>query len=101
MVFRDMAADGTVRITGALPQGGAQGDQGPPGPPGPRFEAVYSFNVASTIWVCVHNQGPAAVIVETYNTDDEQMFGDVKVLDEDTIQISWYFPMTGTARVHT
>jgi len=83
--------------------GGRQGPQGPPGEPGLDAAGTYyeEFNFASplTVWTCVHNQGSYAINVDTIDFSGDQIEGEVIFVDLNTIEIHWYYPTAGQARV--
>lgn len=91
-------------ITGGGPVGpvGPQGDQGPIGPQGPPAEIYYQeFNFASaeTTWTVVHNVGSFGLSVETFDTNGDPIEGLVRYVDQNTIEIDWYYPTAGVARL--
>lgn len=76
--------------------------EGPPGEPGPAgsdFYQEYSFASPSTTWTCVHGQNTLGMNVETIDANGDPIEGLVRYLDLDTIEVDWYYPTTGTARV--
>ena len=84
--------------------GGRQGLQGPPGEPGLDGAGAYyvEFNFATpeTIWTCVHNQDTFALSVETVDLYGDPIEGEIHYLPGgNTIEIHWYYPTSGTARV--
>lgn len=87
---------------------GKPGPAGPatPGPPGPQglpgagsYEAVYSFAQPSTLWVIEHNLGSYAVDVQTFDGNGEPLEANVRFPDENHLEIDWYFPTSGLARL--
>lgn len=81
------------------------GAPGPPGPPGPAgsIDNLYyeEFNVAtpSETWLFAHNQNTYAISVETFDTGNQSIEGDVVYLDANNIQVNWYYPTAGVARL--
>lgn len=94
-----------VVITPGGPPGtpGTSGPQGPPGPPGQDSAGAYfeTFNFAtpSQVWTIVHNKNSYALNVETVDTSGELIEGNVQFVDLNTIEIDWYYPTAGMARV--
>lgn len=108
------AASGTlVPVAGAPgPRGlvGPQGDQGPQGvvgvqgPPGHdgagSYVQIYGFASPQTTWTIVHNRESMAVNVETFDVNGELIEGYVRYLPGGmVIEIDWYYPTAGEARL--
>lgn len=102
--------DGTAWQDSEGPPGpeGPMGPQGPEGPQGPQgdpgqdtssFYADFGFATPSTLWNIAHNQNSYAVHVETLDSGGNPIEGNVRYVDLNTIQIDWYFPTAGTARL--
>lgn len=71
---------------------------GPPGPPG--LSLSFSFAVPSTLWRIRHDLA-ARVMTEAYDTNGHEIEGNVRYVDDNTVEIDWYYPTAGTARVFT
>lgn len=91
---------------------GPQGEQGPPGPPGSEgpqgtpgidgpgvYYQEFNFAAPSPVWTVVHNRNSLALNVETVDAGGEPIEGNVRFLDVNTIEIDWFYPMAGTARL--
>lgn len=82
---------------------GEPGPQGPPGPPGADGAGAYyeEFGFATPIqlWTIVHNRDSFGLHVETVDTNGDLIEGVVDFVDTNTIEIHWYYPTAGTARV--
>lgn len=99
--------DGTVDEDGQLiltTHGGSEivagNVVGPEGPPGEGAESkTFSFPTPSTMWVCEHEFNRLPVDVTTFDNNGDQIMGDVSYLNTNTVQISWYYPVSGTAMV--
>lgn len=63
------------------------------------YEATFNFATATDAWVVAHNQNTYALSVETFDNNDQPIDGNVRYLDPNTVQIEYYIPMTGYARV--
>lgn len=59
----------------------------------------FSFASAVSTWTCAHNLGRSVVDVTTVDTTGVQIYGDVTFPNNNTVQISWYAPQSGTAIV--
>lgn len=62
-------------------------------------EQTFSFASALSVWSCVHNLGEWSVDVETKDGTGAEVFGDLDFVSANQVDIHWYSPMTGTARV--
>lgn len=97
----DVTQDVVVLTAGGPP--GPPGSPGPPGPPGTPGPGAYvqEFGFASpnTLWTIVHNQNSLALNVEVVDSNGDPLEGNVRFVDVNTIQIDWYYPTAGTARV--
>lgn len=92
-----------------ITSGGPPGRTGEPGPPGPPGEAgldgpgayyqEFSFASPLTTWTLVHNQDSLGLNVETVDTNGEPVEGHVRFVDPNTIEVDWYYPTAGAARV--
>lgn len=82
---------------------GVQGEPGPQGQPGLDGAGAYyeEFGFASpaTTWTVVHNQGTFALSVETVDLNGDPLEGYVRYVDINTIEVDWYYPTAGAARV--
>lgn len=79
---------------------GDQGLQGLPGQDGPgTYYQEFGFAIPSTTWTVVHNRNSFGLNVETVDTSGEPVVGDVRFVDANTIEIDWYWPMAGAARL--
>ena len=89
-----------VPIAGADGQNGQDGQDGQDGTPGAgSFLGEYSFAVASNKWEINHGLGTYALVVYTFDHQGAEVEGQVVYVDEDHIEVHWYYPMTGFARV--
>lgn len=85
--------------------GGPPGPQGPPGPAGQAGPAgsdyyqEFGFATPATTWTVVHNQNTFGLGVETVDTNGESIEGSVRYVTPNTIEIDWYYPTAGTARL--
>lgn len=82
---------------------GIQGPQGPPGLPGSGGNQVANFNFAipNTMWTITHNLGTKDIQVELFETDGiTEKEGEVLYTDNNTIEVIWYYPETGLARLY-
>lgn len=82
---------------------GPQGLQGPQGPAGSGTgggSAIVEQGFASpaTEWVITHTLG-VRPIVETFDQNNHQIFGDVQTPDTATVIVSFFLPFAGTARL--
>lgn len=102
----------TLEVTGRIgPRGlpgepgpagpaGPAGDPGPMGPPGPAGISSgffkYDQPIASAQWVFTHDlpYPPAITVIDSAGS---QLFGDVKYIDDQNIQITFGFPVAGYA----
>lgn len=85
---------------------GPEGDPGPQGPEGPAgadgagsYYEEFSYASPSTLWTIVHNRGSFGLNVETVDTNGDLIEGVVDFVDTNTIEVHWYYPTAGTARV--
>jgi hypothetical protein len=87
----------------AGPEGpqGPQGIQGPAGEDGTyaQFSQVYSFASPSTMWTIEHGQNKYSLSVVVVDTLGDVIDAEVDYPDLNTITVSFYYPMTGAARV--
>lgn len=104
-VVMDDGTQDVVVITAGGPRGekGDQGNQGEPGPPGPPgdggYYTSYNFAVPNQVWTIIHNQATYGLTVETFDQSGEPIEGAVRYVDLNTIEVGWYYPMAGEARV--
>jgi hypothetical protein len=92
-----ISSDGPAGPTGPM---GPQGLQGEPGLAGPGALLLeYSFATPSTTWLISHGLGTYALSVELFDTSNEPIEGYVRPLDPNTIEVDWYYPTAGVARV--
>lgn len=81
---------------------GAQGPEGPigaPGVPGTEYYGEFQFASPSSTWLITHNRATYGLSVETFDMNGELWEGAVRYLDPNTIEVDWYYPMSGLARV--
>lgn len=64
-------------------------------------ESGITFNFATAVdpWVMVHNFGVNQVLVQAYDPEGNAIDGDVTYVDENTVQIDWFAPVSGSCRV--
>lgn len=84
---------GRFYVTDALTAAGSGSGAGAP------VVLTFTFAVASTTWPLPHNLGQR--YVEVYLTDaaGNEITGDVKYVDANNAQVTWWFPMTGSAEI--
>lgn len=102
--------DGAVIVRGA----GAQGPPGPQGPPGADGadgadgapgagglrSVSYSFASPLTVWPVPHGLGTKALEVLLFEPDGvTEKDGDVRYLDDDTVEVHWFYAETGVLTV--
>jgi hypothetical protein len=80
---------------------------GPPGPPGPpgtgeggSFYASFDFASPSQTWTITHNQQTYGLSVELVDLNGDPMEGYVRYVDLNTVEVDWYYPMAGQARLY-
>jgi len=79
---------------------GQQGSQGQSGTPGPgAYLAEFNFASPATTWTVVHNQNSLGMNVETFDTNGDPIEGFVRFIDANTVEIDWYYPTAGLARL--
>jgi len=82
---------------------GPEGDPGPPGTPGAdgagSYYEEFGYASPSTLWTIVHNRESFGLNVETVDTNGDLIEGVVDFVDINTIEVHWYYPTAGTARV--
>lgn len=59
----------------------------------------FEFPTATTTWVCTHNLSSTAVIATCFDSAGKERIGDLKVIDANTVHITWYYPTSGSCRV--
>jgi hypothetical protein len=67
-------------------------------PAGPS-EVDFSFVSATTQWVMVHNLNEWTVDVECWDGSGNEVIGDVDYVSANQVNVNWYAPMTGTAKI--
>ncbi len=107
----EVGPDDSIIVTGPGPRGaagpagppGAAGDTGPVGPPGPSSGlqlATFSFSAPATVWTIQHNLGTNRIRVLLLEADEvHEKEGNVTFPDNNTVQVEWYYPETGVARL--
>lgn len=80
---------------------GEPGPPGPAGPPGPGYvKQEYRFATASTAWVIHHNLGTPFIEVNCYDPSGvNEIDAEVDIVDDNTVQVNWYYPTAGIARL--
>lgn len=101
VVYRDTGIPGPPGSPGPQGAPGPEGPAGPPGPPGTGsgISLDFAFAAPSTLWVINHNLGTKRVDVTLYDQNDEQVFGDLRVVDTMTVEVEWYYPLAGRASI--
>lgn len=106
VVLEGTHEDVMVVTPGGPPGPPGTGLPGPPGPAGPAgtdgvgsYYAEFSFATPSTTWTIVHNQNSLAMTVETLDVNGDPLDGYVRLLGLNTIEVDWYYPTAGAARV--
>lgn len=67
---------------------------------GANYFGEFHFATASSQWVMAHGQNTYGLSVDACDHNGDVIEGEVDYLDANTIQITWFYPMTGTARVY-
>ncbi len=78
---------------------GPEGPEGPEGPPGSGVERLFVVSIPDVLWQLPHALG-RWVDVQAFDSNGEEIFGDVTLLDG-LVEIRWYYPTAGSARVST
>lgn len=91
--------EGPVGPLGPLGPAGTQGPAGPVGPAGHEYVGEFQFMVPATTWVITHNQGTYGLSVETFDLNGTRWEGSVRYVTPNSIEVDWYFAMSGLARV--
>lgn len=91
--------EGPVGPLGPLGPVGVQGPAGPVGPAGHEYVGEFQFMVPATTWVIAHNQGTYGLSVETFDLNGTRWEGSVRYVSPNSIEVDWYFAMSGLARV--
>jgi hypothetical protein len=91
-------------VVGPIGPPGPQGVPGTPGAPGrdgaaTEYYAEFQFITPLTTWVLEHNQHSYGLSVQTLDLNDNPFEGTVRYVSPDVIEVDWYYPMTGLARV--
>lgn len=97
----DILQSGAVEDVWVL--AGPLGPEGPPGIPGPGgYYAEVNFASAATTWTITLpvSISSYATNVDTLTFGGDEIEGAVTRPDASTIQIDWYYPTAGTARVY-
>lgn len=88
---------GPAGVTG--PQG-PQGLQGLPGLAGPgAYYQEFGFATPATVWTVVHNLDSFALVVEAIDQQGDPMEGYVRFPNSNTVEIDWFYPTAGAARI--
>lgn len=103
----EISAIGLQGPPGRQGASGSPGDQGPPGQPGPPgvpgaselYEQSFSFATPEFVWVITHNQNTYALSVDTVDTSGDPVEGYVRFVSPDVVEVDWYYPTAGVARV--
>jgi hypothetical protein len=89
-----------------IQSGGRPGPQGPPGADGADgqdgpgvYYQEFGFASPTQIWTIVHNRNTFGLNVETVDINGDPMEGHVIHVDANVIDVHWYYPTAGTARV--
>lgn len=72
--------------------------RGPAGEGGSGVSHEQTFNTASNIWVISHNKGTTNLSVQAWDLNGDEIEGDVSYIDDNTIEIEFYYPQSGIAR---
>lgn len=92
--------EGPEGPAGPMGPEGPEGPQGEPGQAGPgAIEYTQYFASPMTVWLVQHNLGSKTLNVQAFTSDDELLESDVEFVDENTVRIEWYYPLSGYVRV--
>ncbi len=92
------AATGVIDVITAGPIG-PQGPRGPEGASGPAGALVEQrFPDAAYVWV-VHHTLNTYPVVTTVDLNEDEIVGDVRTPDRNTVVVTFAVPMSGTARL--
>lgn len=80
---------------------GVEGPEGPTGPAGEGVEQLFAFPAPATVWVCDHTLNRDPVDVLTVDTNGEELHGDVVFVSSSRVEVRWYYPTAGVARIST
>lgn len=101
-VSLETSEDILVITTGGPP--GNTGEPGPQGPPGAdgigtSYELTQGFASPSTLWVITHGFGTSALSVNTFDHNGDAIEGNVRFPDDNSIEVEWFYPTSGSAQV--
>lgn len=65
------------------------------------FYAEYQFAIPSKLWRIEHGQDSFAVTVQTFDINGLPYEGEVTYVTSSIVEVSWFYPTAGTARVYT
>lgn len=90
-----------VHAEGPAGPAGPQGEMGPQGPAGSgtSFELTQGFATPSTLWVIDHGFGTYGVEVICVDQNGELIEGNVRYPSENRVEVDWFYPTAGTARL--
>jgi hypothetical protein len=92
ILFQVYESTGTEVWPVALTSGGGGGG-------GSGYVHEQNFVTAANTWTVVHGQGTKGLDVRTYNDIGIEIIGDITYLDSNTVEVDFYYPRSGYARV--
>lgn len=63
------------------------------------YEATINFATPSDTWLIAHNQNTYSIVIETFDNNDTKVEGAVSYPDANHVQVQFYYPQTGYARL--
>lgn len=93
----------TVLVPARGPAGpeGREGPRGPAGDGGGTVHRSYGFAVPDTLWRIRHDLNTVSLLVELYDTNGDELEANIRIVDADTVEVDWYYPTAGEARLFT
>ncbi len=97
----EVIQDGPAGNAGPQGEQGPAGGQGPMGPAGLGAGVVLEYQFASpaTTWQLQHNLNTYGLAVECFDMQDNPYEATIRYVSPDLIEVDWYYPMSGLARV--
>jgi hypothetical protein len=66
-----------------------------------RPSVTFSFATAQTVWSCPHNLGTSPVNIVCFDTNGDEVVGDPTYIDNNTVEIHWFYAFSGSCRIST